>query len=64
MLMCNCCENPKSNYFMHGRRICLECDQFLFEIQMECDETSGEVTDEDVLALKHALMPRTKTQSS
>ena len=38
MKTCKVCGNPKSQYIMNNRSVCMKCDDLVFDLEIECDE--------------------------
>jgi hypothetical protein len=36
--VCGICGKDKSHYVMNNKRVCLRCDELLFDIEIECEE--------------------------
>ncbi len=37
---CNVCGASRSPYVMNNRTVCLRCDEIMFDIEIECEETA------------------------
>jgi hypothetical protein len=36
--VCGVCGQDKSSYIMNNKRVCLKCDELLFDLEIECEE--------------------------
>ena len=39
MSKCNICGKPRSPFVMNNKTVCLKCDELLFDLEIECEET-------------------------
>ncbi len=38
MTVCLVCGSQRSRFVMNNKRVCLKCDELLFDIEIECDD--------------------------
>lgn len=36
--LCSVCGTEKSHFVMNNKRVCMRCDELLFDIEIECEE--------------------------
>jgi hypothetical protein len=41
MLHCRICGETKSKYILNNKTVCLRCDELLFDLEIECEETDA-----------------------
>jgi hypothetical protein len=40
MSLCLVCSKERSNFTMNNKRVCMRCDELLFDLEAECEEES------------------------
>ncbi len=35
---CGVCGGPRSKFVLNNKRVCLKCDDLLFDLEIECEE--------------------------
>lgn len=38
MKTCKICGKPKSQYILNNRTVCLNCDDLVFDLEIECEQ--------------------------
>ena len=59
--VCGVCGQDKSNYIMNNKRVCLKCDELLFDLEIECEEIEKQPTlDRTAVPSRKTTVPVTK----
>ena len=37
--VCGACGQPRSAYVMNNKSVCLKCDELLFDLEIECEDS-------------------------
>ena len=57
MKTCKICGNPKSKFILNNRTVCIKCDDLVFDLEIECDETS---TKKGTKEIEKTITPQTR----
>ena len=58
---CTICSKPKSNFVMNNKLVCFRCDELLFDMEIELEETDQTKTETTRLQTAVATAQTAKT---